>query len=205
VAAAAAWSARDETVVPPSFDLPAPSAATARRIWMRRTGKLTRYGVPVLGGLALIAALLGGAALGLRWTVQAKARAWSGDLRRWDEFQRRKAAVEAELRGVQGLLGRRTALYSDLQGISGRVPPETWLETWEAECKVGSRCSHRLEGYAFSEARVPEFLATLEKSGTAGRFVLKATEKIKGEAVERKTGIAANRRDLVRFQLGSAP
>jgi Tfp pilus assembly protein PilN len=171
---------------------------------MLRAGKLARYGVPALGALALAVALLGAAALGLRWTVEAKAKSWSGELRRWDEFQRRRSTVEAELNGMQGLLSRRTAVYADLQRIAPRLPAETWLEAWEAECS-GSRCQYRLEGFAASEARVPEFLSALGRSGATGPLRLKATEKIKAEAVEQKTGIAANRRELVRFQLGSAP
>jgi hypothetical protein len=205
VAAAAAWQGRSTEGEAASFDVPVPAAASARRTWMARAGKLARYGVPAAAGLAVAVALLAATAAGLRWTVQAKARAWSGELRRWDDFQRKKAAVEGELAGMQGLLSRRTSLYSDLQRIAGRVPAETWLESWEAECKSGARCAHRLEGYATSEGRVPEFLGALENAGVAGGLKLKATEKVKGETVEQKTSIAANKRDLVRFQLGSVP
>jgi hypothetical protein len=205
VAAAAAWAARDEEERPETFSGPAPAMAVAQRAWLRRAGKLARYGAPAMAALGLAIALLGASALGLRWTVEAKARAWSGELRRWDEFQRRKAVVEAELGGLRGLLSRRTAVYADLQRIAGRLPAETWLEAWEAECKAGARCQHRLEGYAATESRVPEFLSALEKPGSPIPLKLKATEKIKAEVVEQKTGIAANRRELVRFQLGSAP
>jgi Tfp pilus assembly protein PilN len=202
LAAALAWSGREQEAA--SFSGSSPAAALAERGWMLRAGKLARYGVPALGALALAVALLGAAALGLRWTVEAKAKSWSGELRRWDEFQRRRSTVEAELNGMQGLLSRRTAVYADLQRIAPRLPAETWLEAWEAECS-GSRCQYRLEGFAASEARVPEFLSALGRSGATGPLRLKATEKIKAEAVEQKTGIAANRRELVRFQLGSAP
>lgn len=205
VAAAAAWAGRNEGERPESFSGSEPAAAVAQRTWMRRAGELARYGIPSLAVLGLVVALIGAAALGLRWTVEAKARSWSGELRKWDEFQRRKAVVEAELGGLRGLLSRRTSVYADLQRIAGKLPSETWLESWEAECKTGSRCQYRLEGFATSEGRVPEFLSALEKGGASGSLKLKATEKIKAEVVEEKTGIAANRRDLVRFQLGSAP
>lgn len=205
VAAAAAWAGRAEGDRPATFSGSEPAAAVSQRAWLRRAGELARYGIPSLAVLALVVALMGAGALALRWTVEAKARSWAGELRKWDEFQRRKAIVESELGGLHGLLSRRTSVYADLQRIAGKLPSETWLESWEAECKTGSRCQYRLEGFAVSEGRVPEFLSALEKGGVSGPLKLKATEKIKGEVVEQKTGIAANRRDLVRFQLGSAP
>jgi non-homologous end joining protein Ku len=53
-----------------------------------------------------------------------------------------------------------------------------------------------------ADGKVPEFLASLEKGHRFHSVKLKSTERIKGEAVEKKTGIAANHRDLVRFQIG---
>jgi hypothetical protein len=78
------------------------------------------------------------------------------------------------------------------------------LETWELESANGRRFTHRLEGYSLEEARVPEFLANLEKSGRLSSVKLKSTERIKGETVEEKTHIQANRKDLVRFQIGAS-
>jgi len=205
VAAAAAWMGHAAEERPASFSGAEPIAAVTRRNWMRRAGELARYGIPSLAVLGLVVALAGAGALALRWTVQAKARSWAGELRKWDEFQHRREIVEAELGGMHGLLSRRTTVYADLQRIAGKLPSETWLESWETECKGGSRCVHRLEGFAESEGRVPEFLSALEKTGASGPLRLKATEKVKAEVVEQKTGIAANRRDLVRFQLGSTP
>lgn len=187
-----------------SFAITHPAAAYSRRQWMGRAGKVARVGALALAGLALVVALFAVSAAVLRFTVQAKARAWSADLGRWDALQKRKAEVERDLGGMQGILSRRTAAFAVLQDAAARVPAEAWLETWELESKGGKRYTQRLEGYALSEARVPEFLANLEKTGTSGSWKLKSTERIKGETVEQKTGIKANHKDLVRFQVGTA-
>ncbi|MDB5050699.1 MAG: hypothetical protein JWO30_3770, partial [Fibrobacteres bacterium] len=42
-----------------------------------------------------------------------------------------------------------------------------------------------------------------EKSGRLGSVKLKSTERIKGGTVEEKTHIQANKKDLVRFQIGA--
>ena len=47
----------------------------------------------------------------------------------------------------------------------------------------------------------PRFLANLEGLKRFAGVKLKSTERIKGEKVEKETGIAANRKDLVRFQM----
>jgi Fimbrial assembly protein (PilN) len=91
-----------------------------------------------------------------------------------------------------------------MQRIAGLLPSETWLETWELENVSGRRFNHRLEGFALAEGRVPEFLSALEKNGRLGSVKLKSTERIKGETVEDKTKIQANRKDLIRFQIGAA-
>jgi Tfp pilus assembly protein PilN len=204
VAGAAALQAlRGQEPLAP-FTTPSPEAAESHRAWRRRAGILARTGALALSGLAIGVLLLSLSALALRWTVETKARAWSGELRRWSEFQARKAEVEARLNGVKGLLARRTDSYAGLQRIAALLPPELWLETWELERVNGRRFNHRLEGYSLEEARVPEFLANLEKSGRLGSVKLKSTERIKGETVEEKTHIQANRKDLVRFQIGAS-
>jgi hypothetical protein len=142
--------------------------------------------------------------VGLRWTVESKAKTWSGELQRWNGFRTQKAAVETELESMKGLLVRRTEGYAGMQRIAGLLPPELWIETWELESGPGRRFIHRLDGYSLVEARVPEFLGNLEKAGRFSSVKLKSTERIKGETVEEKTRIAANRKDLVRFQIGTA-
>jgi Tfp pilus assembly protein PilN len=139
----------------------------------------------------------------LHWTVSSKARAWSGELERWGGFQKQKQAVEAELNGIKGLIGNRTDGYAGLQRMAASLPSEVWLESWELENTAGRRFTHRLEGYTLAEARIPEFLSNLEKSGRFKTVKLKSTERIKGETVEEKTKIHANRKDLVRFQIGA--
>jgi hypothetical protein len=205
VAAALAFRGSQASEAAMSFAVAPPAAAAAKRAWMRRAGTLARFGGLALACLALAAGLLGASAAGLRWTVQAKARTWSGELQRWEFFQQRKSAVEAELEGMQGILSRRTTAFAVLQEVAGSLPPETWLERWELESKGGRLFAQRLEGYVLTEARVPEFLANLEKAGMPGALKLKSTERIKAESVEQKTGIQANRRDLVRFQIGTSP
>jgi Tfp pilus assembly protein PilN len=187
-----------------AFPTPNPEAAESRRVWRRRAGTLARMGALTLAGVAIGVLLLAVSALALRWTVETKARAWSGELRRWSGFQARKAEVEARLNGVKGVLARRTDSYAGMQRIASLLPPELWLETWELENANGRRFNHRLEGYSLAEARVPEFLANLEKSGRLGSVKLKSTERIKGGIVEEKTHIQANRKDLVRFQIGAS-
>ncbi len=205
VAAALAWRAWQDDGPAASFDVDNPSAAQAKRVWMGRTGKLARFGVLAIVVIAFAAALLATSAAALRWTVAAKERAWSGELRRWEAFQNRKREVEAELEGMHGIFTHRTAAYAAMQDVAAKLPQETWLESWELESKGGARIAQHLEGYCLSEARVPELLANLEKTGPRGAMKLKSTEKVKAESVEQKTGIQANRKDLVRFQIGTSP
>lgn len=204
VAAALALRAARGDEASGSFAIAHPAAAHARRTWRERARRLVRAGVPVAAFMALIAGLLAGSAIAFRLVVQAKAKDWSSELGRWEAFQQRKAEVERELGGMREILERRTASHAALQQASARIPAETWLERWEIESAAGKRASQRLEGFALSEARVPELLSGLERSGTGGAWKLKSTERVKGETVRQKTGIEANRRDLVRFQIGTA-
>lgn len=187
-----------------SFSIPRPVAPENRRRWLRRAGLLARAGFPVAAGLALAALLAAASALVLRQVVESKARTWAGELGKWDRFQERRAGVEARLEKLQGLLSRRTTGYASLQGIASLLPQEVWLEEWEAEAGPGGRYIHRLTGYALAEDRVPQFLARLEDGGRFKSVKLKSTEKIRGDRVEKETGIHANRKDLVRFQAVAA-
>lgn len=184
-----------------SFTVARPALAEDRRLWMRRAGLLARGGYQVMAALAAVVFLLVAGALGLRFMVESKARTWAGELGRWDQFQSRKAAVESQLGDMQGLLSRRTGGYASLQAIAGRLPAEVWLREWEAETGSDGRYVHRLTGYSLAEDQVPRFLANLEGMRRYGSVRLKSTERIKGEKVEKETGIAANRKDLVRFQM----
>lgn len=201
VAGALAYRALSGVEPPLSFPVPPPAAAQSRRIWRGRAGILARTGFLTLAVSALGVALLALSALGLRTMVAAKARTWSGELERWDAFQKRKASVDGELVGVKGILSRRTEAYAGMQSIAGLLPPEVWLESWELEPSAGRGNVHRLNGYGLAEARVPEFLANLEKSRRFTAVKLKSTERIKAETAEQKTGIQANRKELVRFQI----
>ena len=186
-----------------SFSVPLPAAAESRRVWRRRSGKLARVGFLAMSAAGIGVAMLALSAVVLHWTVSSKARAWSGELQRWGEFQKQKQVVEAEVNGIKGLFGNRTDGYAGLQGLASSLPSEVWLESWELENTAGRRFTHRLEGYTLAEGRIPEFLSNLEKSGRFQTVKLKSTERIKGETVEEKTKIHANRKDLVRFQIGA--
>lgn len=201
VAAALAWQGLQGTPAA-GFSIPGNPRAEARRQWLRRTGVLTRTGYQAFIGLAAGVALLSLAAFGLRWAVAIKTRVWAGELKKWDQFQERKSAVESRLGGLQGILSRRTEAYAGLQRIAALLPPEVWLESWEAEAGPGKSFTHRLTGYTLVESRVPELLSNLEKGRPSGSVKLKSTEKIKAETVEKKTGIAANHKDLIKFQMG---
>ncbi len=203
VAGALAWQGSQGLESLASFTVPAPVTAVSRRVWRRRAGKCARAGSLALAGAAIGVALLVLSAFALRWTASAKARTWSGELRRWDAFQQRKAEVDAQLEGMKELLARRTSAYAAMQRIAGLLPPELWLENWEMESGTGRTFTHKLEGYSLAEARVPQFLANLEKSGRLGSVKLKSTERVAGESVEEKTHIQANKKDLIRFQIGA--
>lgn len=187
-----------------SFSISGPASAGSLRLWRKRTGVLARAGYMALAALTIGVAMLALSAFALHWTVESKARSWSGELQRWSAFQRQKTAVESQLAGMKGLLAHRTDAYAGMQRLAGLLPAETWLESWELENASGRRFNHRLEGYALTEGRVPEFLSALEKDGGLASVKLKSTERIKGEKVEEKTGIQANRKDLIRFQIGAA-
>lgn len=201
VAGALAYRARLGLEPPLSFPVPPPVAARSRRLWRGRAGILARTGYMALAGSALGVALLAISALGVRAMVAAKERTWSGELQRWDTFQKRKTSVDAQLGGMKGILARRTEAYAGMQRIAGLLPPEVWLESWELEPSAGRGAVHRLQGYGLAEERVPEFLANLEKSRGFSAVKLKSTERIKAETAEEKTGIQANRKELVRFQI----
>jgi hypothetical protein len=187
-----------------SFSTNSPASAESLKLWRKRTGRLARTSYLTLAALAIGVTLLALSAIGLHLTVESKARSWSGELQRWSAFQKQKTSVESQLAGMKGLLGHRTDAYAGMQRLAGLLPAETWLESWELENTSGRRFSHRLEGYALIEGRVPEFLSALEKDGRLGSVKLKSTERIKGEKVEEKTKIQANRKDLIRFQIGAA-
>lgn len=200
-AAAAALVGLRAEEPPATFAVSAPVLPQARRLWMRRAGLLARSGWQVLAVAAAAAVLLVAGALIFRAVVESKAKTWSGELRKWDEFQARRAVVEGQLGSLQGLLSRRTEGYASLQRIAAQLPPEVWLSEWEAEAAGdGARYVHRLTGYSLSESRVPQFLARLEDGKRFASVKLKSTERIPGEKVEKETGIQANRKDLVRFQ-----
>lgn len=204
VAGAMAYRAMRDQEPLVSFSVPAPAAAESRRLWRRRTGVLARTGYLALAAAGIGVAMLALSALGMHWTVASKARLWSGELQRWSEFQKQKAAVEGQLNGMKGLIAHRTDGYAGMQRIAALLPPEVWLENWELENTSGRRFNHRLEGYSLVESRIPEFLSGLEKAGGFSSVKLKSTERIKAETVEEKTKIQANRKDLVRFQIGVA-
>jgi hypothetical protein len=187
-----------------SFATIDPASAESLKLWRKRTGRLARTGYLILAALAIGVTLLALSAFGLHWTVESKARSWSGELQRWSAFQKQKTSVESQLNGMKGLLAHRTDAYAGMQRVAGLLPAETWLESWDLENASGRRFNHRLEGYALTEGRVPEFLSALEKDGRLGSVKLKSTERVKGEKVEEKTRIQANRKDLIRFQIGVA-
>jgi Tfp pilus assembly protein PilN len=201
VAGSMALAGLRETETLVSFTVPRPVLAEERRLWMRRAGMLARTGYQVAAAMAVIACLLMAGALGFRLVVESKARTWAGELGKWDSFQKRRAAVESQLGSLQGVLSRRTGGYASLQGIAAQLPAEVWLQEWEAEAGPDGRYVHRLTGYSLAEDKVPRFLANLEGSRRFGNVKLKSTERIQGEKVEKETGIAANRKDLVRFQM----
>lgn len=184
-----------------SLSIPRPQEPQSRRLWMRRSGLLARSGYHVVAAVAVLTLLLMASAAVFRKVVEAKAVTWSGELQKWDQFQARRATVEKRLEKLQGLLVRRTDGYASLQRISSLLPPEVWLEEWEAESGAEGRYVHRLTGYSLSEARVPQFLAKLEDGKGFQSVKLKSTERIKGDKVEKETGIQANRKDLIRFQM----
>jgi Tfp pilus assembly protein PilN len=201
VAGAMALAGLREGEVPVSFTVPRPALAEERRLWTRRAGMLARTGYHVIAVMAVVTCLLLAGALGFRVLVESKARTWAGELGKWDSFQKRRGEVEAQLGSLQGVLSRRTGGYASLQGIAARLPAEVWLQEWEAEAGPDGRYVHRLTGYSLSEGQVPRLLANLEGSRRFSGVKLKSTERIKGEKVEKETGIAANRKDLVRFQM----
>ena len=184
-----------------SFSVPRPQLPQSHRVWMRRAGLLARSGYHVSAVVAALALLLMASAAIFRKVVETKAVTWSGELQKWDQFQDRRATVEGRLEKLQGLLGRRTQGYASLQRIASLLPQEVWLEEWEAESGADGKYVHRLTGYSLAEARVPQFLARLEDGKGFQSVKLKSTEKIKGEKVEKETGIQANRKDLIRFQM----
>jgi len=202
VAGALAYQGLQDQDPAVSFSIPVPAAAASRRAWSHRAGILARTGFLALAAAGIGVAMLALSALALHGTVASKARSWSGELQRWSDFQKQKTAVEDQLENMKGLIGHRTDGYAGLQRIAALLPPETWLENWELENISGRKFNHHLEGYALAEARVPEFLSNLEKAGHANSVKLKSTERIKGESIEEKTKIQANRKDLVRFQIG---
>jgi Tfp pilus assembly protein PilN len=204
VAAAVAMQGLEDRESPMSFSVPRPVLAENHRLWRGRAGSLAKTGYQVLVAAGFGVVLLALSALALHWTVAAKARTWSGELGKWDEYQKRKASVEAELGGMQEMLARRTTAYASMQAIGATLPPEVWLETWEVESGAGHGLVHRLNGLSLAENRIPEFLANLEKTRQFASVKLKSTERLKGETVEQKTGIQANRKDLVRYQIGVA-
>lgn len=185
-----------------SFSVASPAAPKSRRLWMRRTGMAARAGYRIVSILAALVMVAAAGAFALRWTVESKARTWSGELKKWDQFQHSKETVKRQLGGLQGMLVRRTQEFASLQVISQRISEGVWLESWETEIGENHAVTHKLEGYALAENRIPEFLSALETGRHFHSVKLKSTERIKGEVAEKKTGIAANHRDLVRFQIG---
>jgi hypothetical protein len=202
VAAVMAMRGFSEDVNAFSFSIPLPREVYQRRVWQRRTGTLVKTGSLILMGSAFGVALLVMAALALRWTVVSKAKTWSGELSKWDEYQKRKVSVETQFGEMRDMLSHRTLGYSSIQNISACLPPEVWLDSWEMESEPGHGLVHRLAGFSLTEARIPEFLSNLEKVKNLGTVKLKSTERVKGESVEQKTSIQANRKDLVRYQIG---
>lgn len=184
-----------------SFSIPVPIIPADRRKWKARAGLLARTAYPILALLTLAALLLAGGALVLRAVVDRKASQWAGELQAWDRFQDRRVVVEKRLDRIQGLLARRTTAYASFQGIAVSLPPEVWIEGWDAESGEGGKLIHRLTGYSQTEDKIPLLLAGLEKDKAFRNVKLKTTEKVDGEKVEKETGLKANRRDLVRFQV----
>jgi Tfp pilus assembly protein PilN len=199
VAGAAALAGPLQAGPPVSLVADPPALPVSRRLWMRQTGRLARMGSQGAAALALLVLASGLALAALKAVVDGKTRSWSGDLEKWETFQQRKAELRTRAAGWQGLLSQRTQSYASLQRIAALLPPELWLGSWETAATPGGFI-HRLEGYSLTEARVGEFLASLEKAGGLA-VKLKSTEKMRGETVAQKTGIAANRRGLIRFQL----
>ncbi len=202
VAAAMALCALKDTPGPESFSIPQPKQVVQHRFWMRRAGVLAKVGTQVLAGVSIGLLLLVLSALAMRYTVASKAKTWSNELSKWDEYQKRKALVESQIESIQELLKRRTQVYATMQNVAKCMPTEVWLESWEMETQSENAIVHRLSGLSIAEGRIPEFLNNLEHAKSLGVVKLKSTERIKGETVEQKTNIRANRKDLVRFQIG---
>lgn len=201
VAGALAWQAMRPADPLLSLSIPIPREAQNHRQWLGRTGTLARFGFRAMAVLALLALVLSLAVATFGWRVKSKAQAWSGQLQKWDEFQKLRSSTELELLGLQGLLERRTESNTALRKIAGLLPPEVWLEEWTLESSSKGRFIHQITGYSFSEGRVPEFLSKLEFGKQFASVKLKSTERIQGEYVEKKTGIKANHKDLIRFQM----
>ena len=190
----------NESLAP--FALGRPHLPQLNHKWKRRSGALAKYGSVLSLGAAIGVVLLVLSAFGLTLMVESKTHTWAGELGRWDEFQKRKKEVGQVLESMQGILAHKTESYGDLQRVAQMLPPETWLQSIELTHQIASGYTHHLSGYTLQESRVPQFLSNLEKSHHFVSVKLKSTEKIKGEVVEQKTGISANRKDLIHFEIG---
>jgi Tfp pilus assembly protein PilN len=205
VAAAMALQAAQSESPPFSFWVPEPRLAKQQSTWMRRSRQLALAGSRIAMGMAAISMVALVAAMALKFTVNAKATAWSGELQKWEQFQASRFSVERDVQAVGGIFEKRTTVYLPLQKISAQLPSDMWLSEWEVEPDqaVAGRSTfvHRLTGYSLVEDRVSQFLANLEGTKAFHSVKLKTTELVKGDAVEKKTLISANRKDLVRFQV----
>ncbi len=175
--------------------------AASRRLWKKRTGVLARAVFHAVWMLAFTAGAMALAAEILHRMNQADTQRYAADLNKWKSVQAMRTEAEDEMNRLRSALTQRSRVASSLVQVASQLPDSLWLEEWELEWGRGGRLEHRLSGYALAESRVPEFLGSLERKKAWRLAKLRSTERVKGETVEKKTGIQANRMDLVRFQV----
>ncbi len=172
-----------------------------RRKWLQHAGFLCRANYWILlffgGSVALMFAL----SLALQISVKVSHKKWNHELKEWNVLQKHKQNVEQELQKLSEVLSLRNSSAKSLQQVTSALPAGVWLESWDLESGEKSGFIHHLSGYALDEAKVSELLAHLEKQNHFSEVKLKSTEAMAAEKVVQKTGIKANHRDLVYFQM----
>ena len=188
---------------PPPYSVGSRNASqvSSRRLWLRHSRTLAKaLGVYLLVSL-LVLGLMASASGVMHLVFKDDKKEGAEAARGLAQLVSQRTLLEGEIKQVQGMLANRTRLTEKMQAIQQQIPAKMWLSSFVSEKKEGGGFTFRIGGYCFEESSISKFMQGLEKLSGTQSVQLKSTELVPAKTVQEITGLKANLRDLVQFQL----
>ncbi len=189
----------DETL---DCSLSNPGLGTLQRnlLWRQRCARLTQTLSIACLSVTLLLCLLVISGLGMQLLLKYSQNRSAEQLQRALKVRQTMGSLQNDLERFRPIVEKRSTIAKELQNGSESAPEGLWLEKWSLESSEKG-AEQVMQGYAFETQQIQNFLKSLETEGNYSQVILKSTETVAGPWVQEKTGLAANRKDLIHFQI----